>query len=80
MLGIRRILLLLLRPACYAHPCYLQVHCATRRAAAAARHRSERNEFLIDAKLRQGGALQIPIREYTLPTVDREQLADLDAR
>jgi len=56
------------------------VHCATRRAAAAARHRSERNEFLIDAKIRQGGALQIPVNERSLPTADREQLADLDAR
>ena len=57
-----------------------QVHCATRRAAAATRHRSERNEFLIDAKIRQGGALQIPVNERSLPTADREQLADLDAR
>ena len=57
-----------------------QVHCATRRAAAATRHRSERNEFLVDAKLREGGALQIPIDERSLAPADRGRLAGLDRR
>ncbi|EOD16053.1 hypothetical protein EMIHUDRAFT_211121 [Emiliania huxleyi CCMP1516] len=57
-----------------------QAHCATRQAGAAAAHRAERDELLIDAKLRQGGALQIPVREETLEQADRARLADLDAR
>jgi hypothetical protein len=57
-----------------------QMHCATRLASAAAVHRAERNEFVIDAKLRQGGALTLPVQEWTLDAADRLQLADLDAR
>lgn len=57
-----------------------QMHCATRLAAAAALHRTERNEFIIDAKLRQGGPLQIPVQEWLLEAEDRAKLLDLDAR
>ena len=57
-----------------------QVHCATRLAHAAALHRAERNEFVIDAALRRGGALKLPVPEYTLKAEDRAALVDLDAR
>lgn len=57
-----------------------QVFCATRLAASAALHRAERNEFIIDAKLRQGGEMRIPVQEWTLEAADRAKLADLDAR
>ena len=57
-----------------------QMHCATRLAAFAAAHRAERDELVIDAKLRQGGALQLPVQEWTLDPEDRAKLADLDAR
>ena len=57
-----------------------QRHCATRRAAHWAQHRTDRDEFLVDAKIRQGGALQLPVREATLPEADRAMLADLDRR
>ena len=57
-----------------------QRHCATRRAAHWAQHRADRDEFLVDAKIRQGGALQLPVREATLPEADRASLADLDRR
>ena len=57
-----------------------QMHCATRLAAVAALHRVERNEFVIDAKMRQGGMLEIPVKEWTLDIADRVKLADLDAR
>ena len=57
-----------------------QVHCTTRKAAAAWLARAERNEFLVDAKLKEGGALSIPIDERTLGLEDRAKLADLDRR
>ena len=57
-----------------------QRHCATRRAAHWAQHRADRDEFVVDAKIRQGGALQLPVREATLPEADRAGLADLDRR
>lgn len=40
-----------------------QMHCATRLASASAMHRAERNEFVVSAKMRQGGVLQIPVDE-----------------
>ena len=57
-----------------------QRHCSTRAMAMRAEHLTERNEFLIDAKLRQGGMLQIPVQEHTLPAEDRKKLLDLDQR
>ena len=57
-----------------------QMHCTTRRAAAAGLARAERNEFLVDAKLKEGGVLSIPIDERTLGLEDRAKLADLDRR
>lgn len=43
-------------------------------------HRAQRNEFLIDAKIRQGGELVIPVREATLPPAERVTLSELDRR
>lgn len=40
-----------------------QMHCATRLAGASAMHRAERNEFVISAKMQQGGVLSIPVQE-----------------
>jgi len=57
-----------------------QRHCATRAFAVQAQHQAERNEFLIDAKLREGGALQVPVLEHTLSEEDRVKLRDLDRR
>ena len=57
-----------------------QMYCATRLAGAAALHRAERNELIIDAKLREGGALVIPVQESTLSLPDRVRLHDLDTR
>lgn len=57
-----------------------QRHCATRTAAAMAQHQAERHEVLIDAALRQGGPLQLPVREASLPSADRRKLYDLDRR
>ena len=57
-----------------------QRHCTTRAAASAALHRAERNELIIEAKLKQGGVLSIPVNEATLPEADRVRLWDLDSR
>ena len=57
-----------------------QMYCATRLAGALALHRVERNEFIIDAKMREGGEIQIPVQEWTLAAEDRAKLADLDER
>ena len=57
-----------------------QRHCATRAFALQAQHQAERNEFVIDAKLREGGVLQIPVQEHTLSDEDRRKLLDLDVR
>ena len=57
-----------------------QMYCATRLAGASMLHRTERNEFIIDAKMREGGEIQIPVRESTLAEEDRVKLADLDRR
>lgn len=57
-----------------------QRYCTTRSAALAAEHAAERNELLVEAKLREGGALSLPINEATLDPADRARLDDLDAR
>jgi len=57
-----------------------QRYCATRSAAELMRHRAERDELLIDAKLKQGGMLSLPVNERALPPADRARLRDLDAR
>ena len=57
-----------------------QRHCATRTFSLQAQHQAERNEFIIDAKLREGGPLQIPVQEWTLKDEDRTKLLDLDVR
>jgi Lon protease-like protein len=57
-----------------------QRHCATRVFALQAQHQVERNEFVIDCKLKEGGVLQIPVQEHTLCDKDRRKLMDLDAR
>lgn len=48
-----------------------QTHCATRLAAETTLHRAERNEYVIDAKLRQGGALKIPVEEWCATPVSQ---------
>jgi hypothetical protein len=57
-----------------------QRYAATRRAAVAAYHRAERDELIVDAKLREGGVLSIPVNEATLGDDARARLADLDRR
>ena len=57
-----------------------QRHCATRAFALQAQHQADRNEFVIDCKLREGGVLRIPVQEFTLCDEDRLKLMDLDAR
>ena len=57
-----------------------QRHCATRTFALQAQSQAERNELLIDASLRKGGVLQIPVQEHTLSQDDRRKLLDLDLR
>ena len=48
---------------------------ASLHAGADALHRAERNEFLVDAKLRQGGPLQIPVREWCVRGVGLGRVA-----
>ena len=57
-----------------------QRHCATRTFAQESQHRAERNELIVDCKLREGGVLRIPVQEHTLCDDDRRKLLDLDAR
>mmetsp|Transcript_12616 Transcript_12616/g.37516 ORF Transcript_12616/g.37516 Transcript_12616/m.37516 type:complete len:326 (-) Transcript_12616:27-1004(-) len=57
-----------------------QQYCATRRASAAEDHRADRNELIIDEKVKEGGEISIPVNEQTLSYEARARLADLDAR
>ena len=57
-----------------------QRYCATRLATAAADARADRDELLIDAKVRQGGAITVPVDITTLPPDDRRRILENDER
>ena len=57
-----------------------QRYCATRLATAAADARADRDELLIDAKVRQGGAITVPVDISTLPPDDRRRILENDER
>ena len=57
-----------------------QRYCATRRATAVADARADRDELLIDAKVRQGGAITVPVDISTLPPDDRRRILENDER
>ena len=57
-----------------------QRYCATRLATAAADARADRDELLIDAALRRGGAITVPVDISTLPPDDRRRILENDER
>ena len=57
-----------------------QRYCATRLATAAADARADRDELLIDAALRRGGAITVPVDISTLPPDDRWRILENDER
>ena len=57
-----------------------QRYCATRLATAAADARADRDELLIDAALRRGGAITVPVDITTLPPDDRRRILENDER
>ena len=57
-----------------------QRYCATRLATAAADPRADRDELLIDAALRRGGAITVPVDISTLPPDDRRRILENDER
>ena len=57
-----------------------QRYCATRLATAAADARADRDELLIDAAVRRGGAITVPVDISTLPPDDRRRILENDER
>ena len=65
---------------CWAALELWQRYCATRLATAAADACADRDELLIDAKVRQGGAITVPVDISTLPPDDRRRILENDER
>ena len=57
-----------------------QRYCTTRLATAAVDARADRDELLIDAALRRGGAITVPVDITTLPPDDRRRILENDER
>ena len=57
-----------------------QRYCTTRLATAAADSRADRDELLIDAAVRRGGAITVPVDITTLPPDDRRRILENDER
>jgi len=57
-----------------------QRYCATRLATVSLESRADRDELIIDAKVRAGGAITIPVDESTLPPDDRRRILAADER
>ena len=57
-----------------------QRYCATRLATVSLESRADRDELVIDAKVRAGGAITIPVDESTLPPDDRRRILAADER